>query len=91
MISQMNLTVKLIQCTENKDPKNSGSFRIHISVYASAAVTEREVWGTPEILSGFHEDKGIVMIILRHFFALVCHVSVCTDAAKAKAGKTACP
>lgn len=66
----MSLTVKLIQCTENKYPKNSGSFRIHISVYASAAVTEREVWGNPEILSGFHEDKVIVMIILRHFLPL---------------------
>ena len=69
----MNLTVKLIQCTENKDPENSGNFQIHISVYACAAVVEREVWGNPETLSGFHEDRVIVIIILRHilpFFAV---------------------
>ena len=67
MISQMNLPVTLIQCTGKEDPKDSGNFGIHSSVYASAAVIDREVWGNPETLSGFHEDKVIVIIILRHF------------------------
>lgn len=97
MISQMNLTVKLIQRTEKKDPKNSGNFGIHRSVYvlhmsayASAAVIERAVWGNPET-SGFHEDKVIVIIILRHFLPFFCRVNICTNGTKAKAGKTACP
>ena len=38
-----------------------------MSAYASAAVIERAVWGNPETFSGFHEDKVIVIIILRHF------------------------
>ena len=91
MISQMNLPVTLIQCTGKEDPKDSGNFGIHSSGYASAAVIDREVWGNPETLSGFHEDKVIVILILRHFLPFFCCVNICIDGAKAKAGKTACP
>lgn len=52
-----------------------------MSAYASKAVIERRCGGNPET-SGFHEDKVIVIIILKTLFAL--QVNICTNGTKSK-------